>query len=150
MPITWYWCESLNIGVNNLILMRNTQCWRQLFNIGANNLILMPNTQYWRQLFNVGAINLILMPNSKYWWQLFNIGAANLILIPKSQYWNDNVERLTILLLQLNAIACEVPKRMVGGLYSLPSANRKPPPPAKLTSAGSGMYIRFLTIDYVI
>ncbi|KAJ8704702.1 hypothetical protein PYW07_011890 [Mythimna separata] len=33
--------------------------------------------------------------------------------------------------------ACEVPKRTVPGLYSLPSANRKPPPPAKLTSAGS-------------
>ncbi|XP_026325416.1 CLIP-associating protein-like [Hyposmocoma kahamanoa] len=43
--------------------------------------------------------------------------------------------------------ACEVPKRVVGGLYSLPSANRKPPPPAKLTSAGSGMCIRFLTVD---
>ncbi|KAL0859319.1 hypothetical protein ABMA27_011121 [Loxostege sticticalis] len=33
--------------------------------------------------------------------------------------------------------ACEAPKRTVPGLYSLPSANRKPPPPAKLTSAGS-------------
>ncbi|KAJ0170134.1 hypothetical protein K1T71_014062 [Dendrolimus kikuchii] len=33
--------------------------------------------------------------------------------------------------------ACEGPKRTVPGLYSLPSANRKPPPPAKLTSATS-------------
>ncbi|XP_052757139.1 CLIP-associating protein isoform X2 [Galleria mellonella] len=33
--------------------------------------------------------------------------------------------------------ACEPPKRTVPGLYSLPSANRKPPPPAKITSAGS-------------
>ncbi|XP_072937577.1 CLIP-associating protein [Epargyreus clarus] len=34
--------------------------------------------------------------------------------------------------------ACEAPKRTVPGLYSLPSANRKPPPPAKLQSAASG------------
>ncbi|XP_075988016.1 CLIP-associating protein isoform X2 [Anticarsia gemmatalis] len=33
--------------------------------------------------------------------------------------------------------ACDPPKRTVAGLYSLPSASRKPPPPAKLTSAGS-------------
>ncbi|XP_026736915.1 CLIP-associating protein isoform X2 [Trichoplusia ni] len=33
--------------------------------------------------------------------------------------------------------ACDAPKRTIAGLYSLPSANRKPPPPAKLTSAGS-------------
>ncbi|XP_028160380.1 CLIP-associating protein-like [Ostrinia furnacalis] len=33
--------------------------------------------------------------------------------------------------------ACEPPKRTVPGLYSLPSANRKPPPPAKFTSGGS-------------
>ncbi|CAK1549063.1 unnamed protein product [Leptosia nina] len=32
--------------------------------------------------------------------------------------------------------ACEV-KRTVGGLYNLPSASRKPPPPAKFTSASS-------------
>ncbi|XP_050359201.1 CLIP-associating protein [Nymphalis io] len=35
--------------------------------------------------------------------------------------------------------ACEPPKRTVAGLYSLPSASRKPPPPTKLTgSAGGG------------
>ncbi|KAJ2939326.1 hypothetical protein O0L34_g13423 [Tuta absoluta] len=33
--------------------------------------------------------------------------------------------------------ACEVPKKTVAGLYSLPSANRKPPPPAKHTSSVS-------------
>ncbi|XP_063391307.1 LOW QUALITY PROTEIN: uncharacterized protein LOC134676856 [Cydia fagiglandana] len=33
--------------------------------------------------------------------------------------------------------ACEVPKRTVAGLYSLPSASRKPPPPTKLNSATS-------------
>nr|XP_049697922.1 CLIP-associating protein isoform X5 [Helicoverpa armigera] len=33
--------------------------------------------------------------------------------------------------------ACDAPKRTVAGLYSMPSANRKPPPPAKLTSTGS-------------
>ncbi|XP_046974847.1 CLIP-associating protein isoform X2 [Vanessa cardui] len=31
--------------------------------------------------------------------------------------------------------ACEPPKRTVAGLYSLPSASRKPPPPTKLTSS---------------
>ncbi|XP_013175650.1 PREDICTED: CLIP-associating protein [Papilio xuthus] len=34
--------------------------------------------------------------------------------------------------------AYEPPKRTVAGLYSLPSSNRKPPPPAKLQSAGAG------------
>ncbi|KAI5634701.1 CLIP-associating protein [Phthorimaea operculella] len=33
--------------------------------------------------------------------------------------------------------ACEVPKKTVAGLYSLPSANRKPPPPAKHPSSVS-------------
>ncbi|CAG5005397.1 unnamed protein product [Parnassius apollo] len=33
--------------------------------------------------------------------------------------------------------ACEPPKKTVAGLYSMPSANRKPPPPAKLPTAGS-------------
>ncbi|CAH2084329.1 unnamed protein product [Euphydryas editha] len=33
--------------------------------------------------------------------------------------------------------ACEPPKRAVAGLYSLPSASRKPPPPAKLASSAS-------------
>ncbi|XP_063544536.1 CLIP-associating protein [Cydia strobilella] len=33
--------------------------------------------------------------------------------------------------------ACEVPKRAIAGLYSLPSASRKPPPPTKLNSATS-------------
>ncbi|XP_041986016.1 CLIP-associating protein [Aricia agestis] len=33
--------------------------------------------------------------------------------------------------------ACEIPKKTVAGLYSLPSASRKPPPPAKLTCASS-------------
>ncbi|KPJ16297.1 CLIP-associating protein [Papilio machaon] len=34
--------------------------------------------------------------------------------------------------------ACEPPKRTVAGLYSQPSSNRKPPPPAKLQTAGAG------------
>ncbi|XP_047541349.1 CLIP-associating protein isoform X2 [Vanessa atalanta] len=34
--------------------------------------------------------------------------------------------------------ACEPPKRTVAGLYSLPSASRKPPPPTKLASSGGG------------
>ncbi|XP_052742849.1 CLIP-associating protein isoform X3 [Bicyclus anynana] len=33
--------------------------------------------------------------------------------------------------------ACEPPKRTVAGLYSMPSASRKPPPPAKMTGSTS-------------
>lgn len=33
--------------------------------------------------------------------------------------------------------ACDLPKKTISGLYTLPSANRKPPPPVKLTGVGS-------------